>query len=217
MLLLSDDEFAGDRRRRREDQSQGAARERLLRAFPGTDTSEEKIWDEMLLFPTVVLVVAEDDVSVIAVAAAGAVFELVAGDIIWRFCSSSLENDSSTKFESHSSSAKSSYGTQSSVPENWVSVKLRQLRLPLNWASAPETEELQLSTTVREEESPELPQVKLSKKSVGHHIIFFRKIQEVIHRKIVIINIVVVDVVHFFGLKFTVPAVVEIASGEEFC
>lgn len=41
-------------------------------------------------------------------------------------------------------------------------MKLRQLRLPLNWPSPPETDELQLSTTVTVEESAELP-VILSK------------------------------------------------------
>lgn len=35
-----------ERRRRREDQSQGAARDRLLRALPGTETSEGKIGGE---------------------------------------------------------------------------------------------------------------------------------------------------------------------------
>lgn len=35
--------LAGDRWRRRDDQSQGAARERLLLAFPGTETSALKI------------------------------------------------------------------------------------------------------------------------------------------------------------------------------
>lgn len=43
ILLLVGGAGRGARRRRREDQSQGAARERLLRALPGTPTSEGKM------------------------------------------------------------------------------------------------------------------------------------------------------------------------------
>ena len=88
----------GERRRRREDQSQGAARERLLRALPGTDTSVMKIgaWARG---------VCDDEVLRAAFGA----------EMSWRLFRSSLENESSTKFESHSSSAKSSY---CSTPKN---------------------------------------------------------------------------------------------------
>lgn len=44
-------------------------------------------------------------------------------------------------------------------------MKLRQLRLPLNWPSPPETEELQLSTTVTVEESAEFPVILLKNAS----------------------------------------------------
>lgn len=89
----------GERRRRREDQSQGAARERLLRAFPGTDTSDGKIGGGGEL-----VVMTEEEV-VSAVTALAAAVVLVAG----MKRRSSVEKDSSTKLESHSSSAKSSY------------------------------------------------------------------------------------------------------------
>nr|GMC70937.1 Os01g0745850 [Ipomoea batatas]GMC76077.1 Os01g0745850 [Ipomoea batatas] len=89
LLLLSDCDLAGERSWRREDQSQGAARERLLRALPGTETSEGN---------------------------AGKALKA-------------------------------------------ASVKLPQLKLPLNWP--PETEELQLSTPATVEGRP----AALSKKS----------------------------------------------------
>lgn len=88
----------GETRRRREDQSHGGARERLLRALPGTETSDGKTGGGVEW-----VVMAEEEVSAAAVLAAAAA--LVAG-MKWR---SSVEKDSSTKFDSHSSSAKSSY------------------------------------------------------------------------------------------------------------
>lgn len=137
----------GATRRRREDQSQGAARERLLLALPGTETSVEKIGGECV-------VVTEEEVSVAALLAAAAEGAVVFEGMKWR---SSVEKDSSTKFDSHSSSAKSSYGTQSSLLQNCDSLKLRQLTLPLNCPSPPDTDELQLSTAVTADESPEFP------------------------------------------------------------
>ena len=78
-------------------QSPGAARERLLRAFPGRGVScgkNEAFRD-----------VSEDD-DVSGVRGFGTVFvERKWSD--WK--SFSAENESSTKFDSHSSSAKSSY------------------------------------------------------------------------------------------------------------
>lgn len=62
-LLLSDDDVAGDKSSwRREDQSQGAARERLLRAFPGTEVSAGKAGGELA---PVEIVVAEEELSVV--------------------------------------------------------------------------------------------------------------------------------------------------------
>lgn len=65
MLLLSDDDVAGDKSSwRREDQSQGAARERLLRALPGTEVSVGKAGGEL---GPVENVVAEEELSVVMV------------------------------------------------------------------------------------------------------------------------------------------------------
>lgn len=99
VALASSDEVAGEeRRRRREDQSQGAARERLLRALPGTETSEGNMGGAWARGGTW---------DIDEVAMWGGLF---VGEIKWRwFWNSSLEKESSTKFESHSSSAKSSY------------------------------------------------------------------------------------------------------------
>lgn len=134
--MLLGDEIERERRSSREDQSQGAARERLLRALPGTDMSEGKMGDGFVMLAAA----AEEEVSVVA---GKAVVERAVpfwvGEMRWRFCRSSVENDSSTKFDSHSRSDKSSYGTQSALPDKGISVKLRQLRLPLNWSSPPET------------------------------------------------------------------------------
>lgn len=64
-LVLSDDDVAGDKSNwRREDQSQGAARERLLRAFPGTEVSAGKAGGELVPFE---IVVAEEELSVVMV------------------------------------------------------------------------------------------------------------------------------------------------------
>lgn len=65
MLLLSDDDVAGDKSSwRREDQSQGAARERLLRALPGTEVSVGKAGGELGPAENVV---AEEELSVVMV------------------------------------------------------------------------------------------------------------------------------------------------------
>lgn len=108
-------------RRRREDQSHGAARERLLRALPGTETSVGNTdgggeW----------VVMAEEEVSAETAVAAGAV--LVVG-MKWR---SSVENDSSTKFDNHSSSAKSSYCKKEKTI-NYT--EIGYLRINLNFSS----------------------------------------------------------------------------------
>lgn len=68
----SDDDVAGEaRRRRREAQLHGAARERLLRAFPGKETSEGNTGDDELLLSLLVeMVAAEEEVSVVALAVA---------------------------------------------------------------------------------------------------------------------------------------------------
>lgn len=64
-LLLSDDDVAGDKSSsRRDDQSQGAARERLLRALPGTEVSAGKAGGELV---PVEFVVAEEELSVVLV------------------------------------------------------------------------------------------------------------------------------------------------------
>lgn len=69
--------MAGERWRRREDQSQGAVLERLLRALPGTDTSERNAGGETssvtLWRPVGAILVTEDRVSVMLLAAAAAV------------------------------------------------------------------------------------------------------------------------------------------------
>lgn len=65
-------EEGGEERRRREDQSHGAARERLLRALPGTGTWEGKIGGgggEWLIGETEILVAEEDEEA--AVGSAG--------------------------------------------------------------------------------------------------------------------------------------------------
>lgn len=81
--------------RRRVDQSPGAARERLLRAFPGRGVSE---WKSGAFW----FVSEDEDVS-------GVWGLVVVMDRNWRACKSfSAEKESSTKFDSHSSSAKSS-------------------------------------------------------------------------------------------------------------
>lgn len=83
--LVSDDDVAGEERsRRREAHLHGAARERLLRALPGTETSDEKIGDELLLLMPVV---AEEEVSVVMVGVAATAevgFEFVVGEMRWR-------------------------------------------------------------------------------------------------------------------------------------
>jgi len=103
---VSEDDVVGDRTRRRDAQLHGGPRDLLLRALAGTDTSELNIglflvgseWNPFLVgsewnpraFDTWSFLAFMPDISCI-------------------FCRSSLENDSSTKFESHSSSAISSY------------------------------------------------------------------------------------------------------------
>lgn len=83
----------GDRTRRREVQLHGGPRVRLLRAFAGTDTCG-------LNTP------GPAGSSRVCDAASFCAF---IPDISCSFCRSSLENDSSANFESHSSSARSSY------------------------------------------------------------------------------------------------------------
>lgn len=90
----------GESTRRREVQLHGAVRERLLRALPGTVISGLKMWLFRLfsswnwwfsVLPPLRTFIPEINCS---------------------FCKSSLENDSSTKLDSHSSSAMSSYYTK---------------------------------------------------------------------------------------------------------
>lgn len=80
--LLSEDDVAGERWRRREDQSQGAVRERLLRALPGTDTSERNAGGEtssvMFWRLAGAILVTEERVSVMLLAAAVVAEVLVA-------------------------------------------------------------------------------------------------------------------------------------------
>lgn len=89
------------------DQSHGAARERFDRALPGKGVSCWKIGLVGLRVKVSGRVQEEEDSGV--------------GDFdvakIWTLLCKfwSVEKESSTKFESHSSSAKSSYGTQSSL------------------------------------------------------------------------------------------------------
>jgi hypothetical protein len=81
----------GERTRRREVQLHGGPRDRLLQALAGTDTWGCNIeLDSSLVF---------DVVS----------FGAFTPDINCSFCRSSIENDSSANFDSHSSSARSSY------------------------------------------------------------------------------------------------------------
>src|SRR5262245_2358274 len=85
--VVSDDVVAGEERRRREAQLHGAVRERLLRALPGTETSEGKIGDaELLLLLVAEKVVAVEEVSVVAVTAeeAEGALKLVVGEMRWR-------------------------------------------------------------------------------------------------------------------------------------
>lgn len=104
----SEEEVVGERGRRRElFQLVGtAARERLLRALAGTETMSGL---KISAAATLVRVAAT------ATAGEGCRIWKVSSDLTLTpeisssFCMSSLENDSSTKFESHSSSAKSSY------------------------------------------------------------------------------------------------------------
>ena len=108
-MSSSEDEVVGLRTRRREAQLHDAARDRLLLALAGTDISGWKIGLLLLSPLSMTLLIwlgrtgwkprVSDDSS-------GRVF---IPDISWSFCRSSLENDSSTKFDSHSSSTKSSY------------------------------------------------------------------------------------------------------------
>lgn len=66
-LLLSDDDVVGERSSwRREDQSHGAARGRLLRALPGTEVSAGKAGGELV---PAEIVVAEEELSVVLLAA----------------------------------------------------------------------------------------------------------------------------------------------------
>lgn len=97
-LFFDADVASGERTERRDFQLHGAARERLLRAFPGTDSSG---WNFGLF----------------RLSCSGSnpwVWDSSSGwaftpDIICSFRNSSLENDSSTKLDSHSSSARSSW------------------------------------------------------------------------------------------------------------
>lgn len=98
----SGEDSVGERRRRREVQLQGAARDRLLRALAGTNMSGLNIG--LVLFW---LLVSGWNWWVSEAASSGRAF---IPDISCSFWRSSLENDSSEKLEScHSSSAKSSY------------------------------------------------------------------------------------------------------------
>ena len=90
-----------ERTRRRDVQLHGAARDRLLRALAGTDISGRNI-GLLLLFRI-------DGSCCGVVSDVSSTVRAFMPDIICSFCKSSLENDSSTKFDSHSSSAKSSY------------------------------------------------------------------------------------------------------------
>lgn len=102
------------------DQSPGAARERLLRAFPGRGVSEwrngafRKVSSEANGGS---VSVEEEDSGVCGFAPMAVDAAAAPESSCSVFSSSSAENESSTKLESHSSSAISSYGTQSS-PEN---------------------------------------------------------------------------------------------------
>lgn len=108
----SDDEVVGERTRRREAQLHGAARERLLRALAGTETSGWKIGLLLLGAAALLLLLVLTPLQsagwkfLVSDDSSGRAFM---PDISWSFCKSSLEKDSSTKFDSHSSSAKSSY------------------------------------------------------------------------------------------------------------
>ncbi|ONK69750.1 uncharacterized protein A4U43_C05F26330 [Asparagus officinalis] len=106
-------ESVGDaeRTRRREDQLLGAARERLLRALPGTMEASGRKEDGFCA----VRLPAEDGIEMERVSDEDEFepetkFEpALTPEMSWSFRRSSLENDSSTKLESHSSSANSSY------------------------------------------------------------------------------------------------------------
>ena len=94
----SDEEVAGESTRRRVDQSQGTERGRLLLALPGTVIGGCNIG-------SLRAVSGWNCGSGDSVVWSGALIP----DNTWILCRSSLENDSSTKFESHSSSANSSH------------------------------------------------------------------------------------------------------------
>ncbi|QHN87662.1 uncharacterized protein DS421_16g557060 [Arachis hypogaea] len=88
----------GESTSRREVQLHGGTRDRLLRALAGTDTSELNIG--LFLLGSARNLWASDEASS---------FGLFIPEMSCIFCRSSLEKDSSTKLESHSNSARSSY------------------------------------------------------------------------------------------------------------